>query len=205
MFLFRIRRMPAIALRRLGFGANPMRRRSDRVEGIAYGVALLGAMATIGLAPSFAVNTYQQESRTAAVQRTERHQTQATLLEAAIPSGTSTTGVRGTSFVLVAWKTPDGARHTDRAKIDTDLPAGATTPVWVDRDGKLVTAPKTPTGVFFAALTAGVWLSFVGVVAAALFYWTVRLILDRSRLRDWDREWAGMENGWPRQVRPNDT
>ncbi|GAA3586440.1 membrane protein [Amycolatopsis ultiminotia] len=180
-------------LRRLGFARNPLVRRSDRVEGVLAGVALVIALLAVPLAVAFARADIADETAASEMQLRSRHMVTATVLTTApeqMPVGDSAP-VAATSRVTAVWHVPGGAARTGMITVPTGAAStGATTPIWLDRNGRQTTAPLTHTdavtnGVLVATF---VWLCAAGLLTGAL--WVARRILDHRRATRWADEWA---------------
>ncbi|MFJ4201162.1 hypothetical protein ACIP2Y_16230 [Streptomyces sviceus] len=167
---------------------NPLRRRSDVVEGwivlAAWVLAVLG-----GLFAGVGAGLAMEDGL--AARRAALHTVSAVLTENADRMATVTTeGSAETVRAKVRWSSPDGSTRTGLARVERGTAAGTSVTVWVDRSGEVVRAPLTAaearlqsvlTGVLVAAGTAGLVL---GGGRLAL------LRLERRRLRDWETEWA---------------
>jgi hypothetical protein len=167
---------------------NPLRRRSDVVEGwivlAAWVLAVLG-----GLFAGVAADVAMEDGL--AARRAALHTVSAVHTENADRTATVTTeGGAETVRAKVRWNSPDGSTRTALARVEPGTAAGTSVTVWVDRNGHVVRAPLTVaearlqsvlTGVLVAAGTAGLVLGG-GRLA--------RLPLERRRLRDWETEWA---------------
>ncbi|MBK1782786.1 Rv1733c family protein [Prauserella cavernicola] len=177
-------------LRRLFPGRNPLARSSDRVEGAVLLLALLIPLVAVPFAVTLGSDAYARESRVAAVEATTRHETTAVLLaDATITEPGAYSGGRQTVTVRGEWRLPNGNHRTGRVVADVGLRKGSHVPVWLDRSGQRVDAPRTATMVTWNAIAVAitVWLGIV--VVSALGFWGVRVLLDRARWLRWQREW----------------
>jgi len=182
--------------RRLGWDRNPLRRRSDRVEAAVIATLLAGFL--IG-APLLAIvagrMTDANELRQQHSQRSWR-QVPATLLvsPAAI-------GAFGSSDAWVPARWPAPGHRTRRGVIELDAVPAAGRPVlvWTNAAGRLTSPPLTRSAiqldVTLAALIAPTVLAVMLLAAGG----SVRLVLNRRRLADWDRAWDSIGPRWTPQ------
>ncbi|WP_233574144.1 Rv1733c family protein [Amycolatopsis panacis] len=181
-------------LRRLGAVRNPLLRRSDRIEGALAGVAVLIALLAIPLAVLLGSADIRSETATSDAQVRTRHQATATVLTTA-PEQPMSIGdsapIASTARVNALWHVPGGAPRTGTITVPTGAATeGATTPIWLDGNGRQTTAPLTHTdavtnGILVATFT---WLCAAGVLAGA--FWAARRVLDRRRASRWAEDWA---------------
>jgi hypothetical protein len=181
--------------------ADPLRRRSDRVEAWVSRLVLL--LLVIGLpvaAVSVGLAVYSSQMRVVHTESAERHQVTARLTEdAAGPLMVSD----GDDFqrAPVRWTEEDGAQRAGTARVPPGTEAGETVRVWVSHDGAVARAPLSPgtaaaNGWLAGGVTAG------GVAAAVLAAQTgVRHVLDRRRYAQWDAEWQVVEPRWSARFR----
>jgi len=174
---------------------NPLRRGTDRAETIVLGALLAAFLATAPFA-AYAAGTwgYNSSARQAQAQRASLAQVTATLLRAS-PVLTGY-GSPSRFSVEARWRAPDGQVRTGELYVTADVAAGHSTPIWVDRAGRLTDPPLSRDQVTGQAqLAAG---AAVGGLAAALIMagWLVRRSLDRRRLSGWDTEWLATGPRW---------
>jgi hypothetical protein len=188
----------AMQARRLGVGRNPMRRPSDRFEGVLTVIVLVTAllMVPVGAAAGTSIRT-ASETR-AAEQRVLLHQVQARTTEEAPALNGQELGLI-TWPVGVIWQDETGLDHRARADVVLGTKANTEVTVWVDRSGALAEAPRP--GGDSAANGAAAGFGFV--VGSWLVLWLVLLAarrpLERRRLRDWAAEWKQVAPGWTRR------
>ncbi|MGP4048221.1 Rv1733c family protein [Streptomyces sp. 2A115] len=171
---------------------NPLRRRSDTLEGwvvLAVWTLTLLAGALAGLA------TAQSVEHSLADQRAEWRPVLALLTERA--PGTTASGAERV-WAEVRWTATDGSAHTGQTRVEAGSTAGTPVTVWTDGDGRLATKPATRAQ---AALRGALVGTLVGMSAAAVPYGGGRLVrerLERRRLDRWDAEWeqVGPQWGW---------
>jgi hypothetical protein len=176
-------------------GRNPVIRLSDRVEALAFLLALLIGLLAIPFAAHVENRTYQAHIHVVAEQARTRHAVQAVVLQGSMGMPTD---FDTPLSVLVQWH--DGANlRTEQVVSPGTVETGAPLTIWVDATGRVVAAPLTPLDVEISAVGFGwaVWvLIAVGSGLAAL---GVRLWLDRTRVCAWERALlllAHNDDGW---------
>lgn len=172
-------------------GRNPLVRRSDRLETIAYLLAATILLVTIPIAGTFA--TSFREARTAVYEREalSRHETTAVAMTDARLHPDAN---RQTFDVSASWSADDG-RHVDAVDVPDMVRRGDQFTIWVDDHGRDVGAPSPPSraaaqAVGWAALC---WGSVCAVTAAALVALHGRL--RRIRAAEWDRDLRALVAG----------
>ncbi|MGP3769890.1 Rv1733c family protein [Streptomyces sp. SDT5-1] len=179
---------------------NPLRRRSDVVEGwtvLVLGAAVIVGAPAAGLAAGWSAHT--DARALASAQRQERHRVDAEVV-GAVPSNV-VAGEPGTqtSFrVPVRWRTAEGDTRTGTARVRAGVRQGERTDVWLDRRGRQADEPLPEAEVWTRTLTTGVGSGIAVVGVAGLVGWGLVCRLDRGRLAEWEREWAvwdGPERG----------
>ncbi|NIJ12357.1 hypothetical protein FHU38_002701 [Saccharomonospora amisosensis] len=181
--------------RRVHLGSNPLARTSDRLERLVLVMALAVPLLATPFVAALGSETYTREVRVAQEQQSSREQTTAVLL-AEPPSARATAHPASAQQpvpVRARWSVPDGGSRTGTVMADPAKEKGSQVHVWVDDSGAVVPPPTTTTAAGWnaAALAATVWL--LVAVASALFFLSVRRILDRSRYQRWQREWEQLE------------
>ena len=192
--------MWARTVRRLGFDHNPLRRRTDLVDGwllpaMIIGFLLLGPL-TATVAGLWA------HSQNMAIQRADRswHQVSAVLLEPVPGPLFSDNG--GNSWLVwspARW-VADGHARTGEVPAPAGASAGTTVRVWLNAAGKAQAPPLTAAGasnrILIAALFALACLTALLTVAALVTRW----VLDRKRIASWEAGWLSVEPQWSRQL-----
>jgi hypothetical protein len=161
--------------------ANPIIRRSDRFEALAYALALLVVTLAVPLCVDVGKAVNQVRDRTVITQDGSRHSVQAVAVaDSVIEPGKYPT----TQSVQVRWvaTTP----HTDSMRVDHPVKAGEPLRVWVDAHGNLTPPPVEQSGGPVEAVVTGIglWL-FIAAAAVALAA-AAHVALDRRRRRGWD-------------------
>ncbi|MYW70433.1 hypothetical protein GTY65_41270 [Streptomyces sp. SID8379] len=173
---------------------NPLRRRSDVVEGWTVlcltGVVLVGAPVAGVAAGAPALAAARAESRAA---HAESHSVRAELLDDAPPLATWA-GAYGSApsryRVPVRWTTDGGVTRTGSARVSAGTRRGEHTELWLDRRGRPTRPPPEASDVWLRSVTVGMGAASGVTAVAVLTGWSVRRRLDRGRLAAWEREWA---------------
>jgi hypothetical protein len=127
--------------RRLGFGRNPLRRGTDRVESLlVIGLILLGMLA-IPAAAVLGTAVRDRSEATAAQQRAVLRPVRATTLEAA-STGIGAAPGQVLSRVRVGWLDAAGLPHEGRVDVVVGTEAGTEVTVWLDHAGAIAKAPR---------------------------------------------------------------
>lgn len=184
--------------RRLGLDHNPLRRRSDVIEGW---LLPLTVVTFLFLGPLVAgLIGLRVQADNAAAQRAERswHQVPAVLLTAAPGPMMSDNGANAwLVWTRARWVT-DGRTRTGIVPAPSGTRAGATVRVWLDRTGAVRVPPLTAAraddrivvAMAFALAALAVFLAGLALV--------IRAILDRRRLAGWEAAWLSVGPQWSR-------
>jgi hypothetical protein len=189
---------PRRLARRWGWHRNEMSRGSDRAERrltvalllvFALGAPLLGSWAGGG--------AYRSEQKSHDAVRRGLARVDAVLLDPATqPGPTDGTGLAVDIWVArVGWTAPAGGSHVGFVQLTAPRPAGDHIGLWIDEQGKPSSGPGhsiAGTKAALAATAAG--LCLLGVVFIVRV--SVRVVLDRRRMRSWQDEWDEVEPGW---------
>ncbi|BCJ33403.1 hypothetical protein Athai_09060 [Actinocatenispora thailandica] len=119
---------------------------------------------------------------------------------AAAPVSGQTSTVGDRTSAPARWRTPAGTR-TGTVQVAAGTPAGARVTVWFDARGHQTTRPESRLGTVLDGIGSGLSVSVGTATAGALLVFGTRLLLDRRRLRDWDRGWQRVEPIWSRRPR----
>lgn len=176
-------------------GANPMTRRSDRVE--TWCSRLLLAVLVLGLpVASVSAGTAVHESTMSTVRAQAAERSQVTAQVTSAPEAAPGSAADERQKVQLRWTDEDGRQRTGTAQVALDETAGSTVRIWVDREGNVTVPPMSAsnaqvTGWLMGGMTAaGVYAGFVAARRG------VRLALDRRRYAQWDAEWDRVEPLW---------
>ncbi len=170
-------------------------RPGDRLELLSLVLcALLTVLAVpVGLAVAATVAT--DAAAEARSQQEQRREVPAVLLQDSRP----VTGM--TAVALASWTAPGGGSRAGEVSAPTGTRAGDTVRIWIDADGRRTGEPLSPTGVRVTAAVAGTVTALLLAASAAALHAAVRVVLDRSRARRWEREWAEVEPVWAARFR----
>jgi hypothetical protein len=191
------RARPLARLARLLLGRNELRRPSDRIEGCVVAVLLVAFLTATVTAVFLAVRTYQAQSATAARLRP----TVAVLKQ---PGPDVSAVLVPTATTLADWRLPDGDKRTGMLSTLTApgisyAPAGASVPIWLDRDGEPLVAPPGPVDMVLNALFVAICVVAAASVLLILSYGVCRVALERHRLGQWESAWAAIGPEWTRR------
>jgi hypothetical protein len=183
--------------RRLGFGRNPLRRRSDRIETAVLWCALVAALLLIPIGAAVGTSYRNAGDASAERQRASLHATKARTLESTEGQVPTTPG-NVLTRVHISYIDPSGLQRQGSTNVVIGTKADAEVTVWLDQAGDIVAAPRSRgdnaavgawTGIL---MVAGSWLLLWGAVRLA------RVPLDRRRSRDWAEEWLDVAPRWLR-------
>ncbi|MGP3969024.1 Rv1733c family protein [Streptomyces sp. 6N223] len=184
---------------------NPLRRRSDLLEGwLCLVAALLIVVAGPGVAALTATSVAHETLR----QGEELHRATA-VLTAPAPETPGPAG--GEGFPLGAgedrvaadarWTAPNGTTYTGTAPAEPGSEAGTRVTVWLDDEGERRQAPPSPSEAWAGGVMTG---AAVGVLVGLLVLGgliVLRCRLDAWRERRWGREWAEVGPEWSARLR----
>lgn len=177
---------------RLVFGRNPLRRGTDRIEGMV--LCLLMALFVLSLAGAGFLGTriYAAGSAAAAAETATRHATTAVVREnVAIPANGSMA-----NDAYATWSGPDGRTHVGDIPLPAGTEVGARTVVWVDASGRPTSPPRSHTDTIVIATDAGLGAAAGSGALLLLVFAAARRLLDRARLTRWDAEWQLVARKW---------
>jgi len=181
---------------------NPLRRASDRVEGIGALLAILLVLAAVPVTVLIGMHIAAERADAAARARADRRPATAVLLADA-PAAVGADGMdstAGTAQVPARWHVA-GATRTGTVAASPGLHRGTRVPVWLDRRGHPVSAPPTQSQVAMSSVGTGLGLLFAILAGVGVGWLVLRLILDRARLAAWERDWRRFNphgNHWVR-------
>lgn len=173
--------------RLVGFGRNPLRRPSDRVEGLVLVVAALIVVTAVpaGVVAGRAVAA--DRSREAARLAAEGRPATAVLLaDAPAPAGD---GIPTARPVPARWRV-DGHTRTGTVTVRPGLHRGDTVPVRVDAAGAPLAPPEPRERIALDGVGTGLAVLFGAGAAALLLGVATRWLLDRRRLAAWTAAWS---------------
>ncbi|MFF3489913.1 hypothetical protein ACFYWS_01070 [Streptomyces sp. NPDC002795] len=181
---------------------NPLRRRSDAVEG--WAALLLGLLALL-VAPVAGVAAGWAAHADAAVharaQVAQLQQVRATLVRDAPDYVPSQSGVQNEVMypVKVRWTDEGGGPVVATAPVSAGLERGDRTTVWLDRQGRVATQPWGSEAIWARALTAAFLVTVTTATLALLARCLLRRALDHRRIAAWERDWRRVGPEWSRR------
>ncbi|MEU2281477.1 hypothetical protein ABZ614_05785 [Streptomyces sp. NPDC013178] len=191
------RELPRLMLWRLR--RNPLRRRSDLVQGWVGLALVLAVPAATPLAVCLVGDAaHHHYTRAAQHQATTRRPTTAVLLEDAPrhPEPGSAEARETRYPAKVRFTDPNGHSHTARTDVRPALPKGSAIRVWAGTDGKITDPPLSPGQIRTRTRGAAV-IAALGVHAtAAAAYGAVGRVIQRRNLAAWDAAWAETAPRW---------
>ncbi len=181
----------------LGFDRNPLRRGTDRIEGVLrlVTVLLLAAM------PAAAVAAGQQADHLALnqahAQQAGDHLVTAVLLQNAPVTGFPDpyTFVQD-AWVQTRWQPPGQPLRTGQVLAVAGARKGSTVHTWVDRSGAVISPPMGHRNVVGVVCIAVVGTCIVSWLLLLVSGTLVRRALDRRRLNAWEAEWRASGPLW---------
>ncbi|MFJ2238038.1 hypothetical protein [Streptomyces sp. NPDC087859] len=166
---------------------SPLRRRSYLVEAwlllVTWTLAVTAAVVA-------GVVTAPAAERDINGLRAQRHSVPAVLTENAEQS-VAEGGDGDRAWATVRWTGRDGRAHTGVARVDPGSRAGSPAEVWLDTDDRLVPEPSSAEQAEFHGAVLGTVAAVLAGAAVVLVGWGGRAWLERRRLAQWDKEWAG--------------
>lgn len=194
----RFRQRVASLARRVGWGRNPLRRRSDRIENAAVLGAIVLALASVPLALEIGSLVYHDNLAVVAAQHAADRQIPATLLQNAAVD-TSATGPT-TVPVTARWTRPDGKSAVGQIRAPEATPAGSVVRIWTDASGNPIDPPLTEGQAWGRGALASVAAVLGLGVLLACAVGIVHSLLNRRRIADWDTEWRQIGPQWTRHT-----
>ncbi|WP_040775783.1 hypothetical protein [Rhodococcus rhodnii] len=171
-----------------------MIRRTDRIEAYLKAAIAVLVVALVPLSVMVGISTERSQTELAAQQARTTSQVDATTTaESAAPSEAADNAFVGAALHVApaTWTSASGATHTEDVAVAEGTPAGSVVTLWVDGQGNPTAPPITPTAVHTAAIVSGVFTFFAVTSLALCGYMGARVMLDRRRTAEWDREIRG--------------
>jgi hypothetical protein len=168
---------------------NPLVRSSDRVELFLVALGVVVVLVASACAGALGTAVYDARSHVYLAEEQTRH----TVIGTANEDSTTVLGFEHNSVTSVnaRWQV-DGIEHADHFTIHDPVKTGDPLLIWLDRDGHRVDAP-TPTSQAGAdAVVAGLMVWQMVVFAVTGFNCLARSVLNRRRIRGWDRDLRGL-------------
>lgn len=179
--------------------ANPLRRKSDRLE--TY-ILAGSAAAAIAVAP-FVAQLASQASNAAGqhverVQLASSHEVTGVTLQAAA-GNTSGYTLQSQFPVQARWTSATGQAKTGEVMVPPGTAKGAAVPIWTNAAGQVTNPPLAPSQIAGQADLA----SIEAITGIAILFTCEALIvrrsLNRRRMAAWDADWAVTAPMWNRQ------
>jgi hypothetical protein len=167
-------------------GRNPLVRTSDRIEVAVMALAVAISLFSVPAAGAIATAVHDERAHAYAAEQQERHKVPATV------TADSPASPRGSVAVVAArWQVGD-VENAGIFTSDNPVKEGSSVDIWVDRNGRHVSAPAPSWQAGVDAIGAAVafWLLVTGV--AALLVALVRRGLRRARYAGWNRDIASL-------------
>jgi hypothetical protein len=187
-------------VRGMGWGRNPLRRTTDRVEAWLTLVLVAVTLVVAPLAASrVAHEAYRDTVRAAAWESQHLFQAEAVLLQDARqgPAGDEPTPQENVP-AIARWTDRDGIVHTGTAYTANGTRAGTTISIWIDDRGLLSGPPSRRQPRVDAAMAAILTVCGIAVGLAGIRR-IMHCLLDRRRMRAWQLEWMTTGPGWSRR------
>lgn len=195
-------RWVAALSRWMGLDANPLRRRSDRVESWVR-VALVAVFLVVSPLAALGLGhvTGTVSAQAARIQAASEHKVTAVLLTGVSRApGDSLYGSDELVLVRARWTAPDGTARSGDVLAPVGSHAGRRWPVWVNDAGRPV-YPPIGAAEIASRVVAVVALTpaLLGILLLVILAVT-RRALDRRRLTDWAAEWSTVEPQWTKRA-----
>jgi hypothetical protein len=186
---------------------SPLRRTTDRVEGVVLTLLVMLALVVIPLAVAVGIEAYQRDAAEAATTTGERTAVTAVLATDAVadyPAGAQRgaggqRGARPEPTALVRWQLPDGRQGSEQLPVAADRRTGDPLVIWVDRLGERTDPPRSPAEIRTSAVVTGVDLVLVGWLLLAVLWWAACWVLNQINTARWNVQWAYIGPRWSRR------
>ncbi|MFE3290686.1 hypothetical protein [Rhodococcus sp. NPDC059234] len=180
----------ALLRRSLRPRADPLLRRSDRVEALLVVGLLVLAIVLIPVAVWLGGRSGESQRDLARAQAREYSMVTATTVGAAASASAPTDYVAvPVETAPATWSWGHESRRGD-VRVDRDAPAGTQVQIWVDAHGDKAAAPITASAAATSAVVVGLFAWTSAMMAAAAVVASARALLNRRRDGQWSRELA---------------
>ncbi|GLY31775.1 hypothetical protein Kisp02_51400 [Kineosporia sp. NBRC 101731] len=168
----------------LGREHNPLRRRSDRIQGYCALGAVFLVLAVLPVAVIIGLQTWHHYSAISEQELASSH-----LVTATVVAADPETRLARSYLAEVSWTYPDRVAHSGHLAITQTTQVGDRVPLWVNDSGAMTAAPTTRLSVWLDTLGLGLGLTFAAVLVGLAGYRASRFALDRRRTHDLEVEW----------------
>lgn len=182
-------------VRRFGFGRNPLRRPSDRIEAALLVVFLIAGLLLVPIGAVIGTSVREAGEQRTAQQRDLLQQVKATTTEDA-PALTGQEIGQLTWPVSVVWQDSAAGERRARADVVLGTKTGSEVTVWLDRSGRLVKPPRTAGDSAAIGGATGFGVVLAGWIVLGLLMAGAVRKLNQSRSRQWAAEWEQVAPRW---------
>jgi hypothetical protein len=179
--------------------ANPLRRRTDRLETCLLAGLFVAAAAGAPFAAQAAGHAWLADAtHTRQAQLAGRHEVTAVLAQSAGAVGEYTLASQVPA--LASWTSAGGTLRAGDVPAVPGSPPGTLVRVWTDNNGYLISPPLTATQV--ADQTDAARVTSVGGVIVCYMAGTlaIRQLFNRRRMAAWEADWLATARVWNRQT-----
>ncbi|MFE7751858.1 hypothetical protein [Streptomyces sp. NPDC057428] len=178
---------------------HPLRRTVDAVEArllLLLCAVVFACASTLGMISGSAAHDHEQS--VASHQRATRHLVSAEVLRDAVKSSpwADEAGSSALVPVPVRWATAGGSDVKGNALVAPGTKRGERTSLWLDRRGRVTSAPADGRDIWVAALIGGGGSAAAAVGGGAVAAIGIRMMCNRRRAVGWEAEWSRVEPDW---------
>jgi hypothetical protein len=181
------------------------RRAVDRIEDLVLWLLITLGLLTAVLAATVAGRRYDEGMHRVDLETRERTQVQAVLLEPApqllVVDDHGRVVRQVPASVPVQYTAPDGTEHREIAPVSGRRSAGTVVPIWVDRQGAIISAPAQAIDAVTSAAVGATVVLVGGAVVLGGIHAGVRIATRRFALLRWEHEWEQVEPLWSGRAR----
>jgi hypothetical protein len=171
------------------------RRGTDRIEDAAAWLLTIAALLGLMVAGYVALGIHAATLEQGRIAQGERAHVEAVLLDDA-PVQYREADFDGVAQRSVRFTDPAGLDRTAAIPLPGRPPAGDVVGLWVDRAGRVVSAPFTSLDAVVLGGLAGLAAAVVGAAVLAATWMVLRRVLDARNCAAWGREWASVGPLW---------
>jgi len=189
---------PMMVVRRYGWGRNPLRRGTDRIESAVVVLAVLAGLLAVPVAAAFGSGLGKAMARESDQIRVTARPVQVTTVEDASPLAAEQPGTMST-MVRATWTGSDGVPHEVDVQVLDGSKAGKQLTVWIDGSGAVVRTPQSKLETAAVGAVAGIGALILSWFGLVFLVGVTGLVLGRWRSRYWQTEWARVAPLWNRR------